>query len=72
MKKTPNDAKVLLAVARGNEALEKYAAAKDSFDKLKTIDPGLASRYAFLGTGGGDSTRAASAERTKGDVLWQE
>jgi TolA-binding protein len=68
----PGNATALLAVARVNAALGKYDAALASYNKLKAADSVLASRYAYLG-GGNDSTlRAADAEKTKGDLLWQD
>jgi TolA-binding protein len=68
----PGDAKTLLAVARVDSALGKYDAALASYDKLKAADPALASRYAYLGGGADSGKRAADAEKTKGDLLWQD
>jgi len=68
----PGDAKALLAVARVDSALGRYDAALASYDKLKAADPALASKYAYLGGGSDSGQRAADAEKTKGDLLWQD
>jgi hypothetical protein len=72
MAASPKDATVLLAVARVNAALGKFDSALSSYDKLKGLDPELASKYAYLGGGADSGTRAAEAEKAKGDLLWQD
>jgi len=67
----PSDATALLASARANAALGKYAAALDGYKKLKSADPALAEKYAYLG-GGDAGVRAAEASAGKGNVLWQD
>jgi hypothetical protein len=52
--------------------MEKYSEAQQTFERLKSVDPELSSRFAFLGGGSSESVRAASVQETKGDVLWQD
>jgi tetratricopeptide (TPR) repeat protein len=68
----PENAKVVLAFARTQHALEDYESAKIAYGKLKALDPDLAGRYAYLDTGAESTNRAADMEMTKGNVLWEE
>jgi hypothetical protein len=70
--KQPSNSKVLLAIAQTNLALEKFNIANQTYEKLKSIDPDLASHYAFIGSSSSQGTRAADVQKAKGEVLWQE
>lgn len=68
----PNDATALLSSAKTSAALGKYDMALADYVKLKAVDPALANKYAYLGGGAGDGTRAADAAKKNGDLLWQD
>jgi hypothetical protein len=68
---SPDDPTALLSSARASAALGRFDAAFKSYERLKSVDPALAAKYAYLG-GGSDGTRAADASKTKGDLLWQD
>jgi tetratricopeptide (TPR) repeat protein len=72
LKKAPNDPRSVLAIVKTNVALDKYSAAKEGYDKLKSLDPELASSIAFLGSGSEQGIRAADARKVKGEVIWQD
>lgn len=56
----PNNAHVLLAVARVNQELENYGTVKRSYTALQKADPALAQQHGYLALGAkADSTRAA-------------
>jgi tetratricopeptide (TPR) repeat protein len=71
-KLAPASAAALLAVARANDALENYGAAKLAYDKLKSVDPALAKKFDYLGTKAGDGLRAADIAGVKDVVVWGE
>jgi tetratricopeptide (TPR) repeat protein len=68
----PQDAKVLLGIARVNQELENYGQVKKSYDALKQVDPDLASKFAYLDLKGEASTRAAEISGVKQDMVWYE
>ena len=73
LKSTPKDPVVLIGAALAADGLGDRSAAGKAFEGLKSADPGMAEKYAFLGTTGSDSTaRAAAAESTAGRIVWQE
>lgn len=69
---TPSNSKALLAISRAQAALGKYAESLAYYERLRRIDPALATAFAYLGAGQGDGTRAAEAEKQRGNVPWQE
>jgi tetratricopeptide (TPR) repeat protein len=71
-KKQPDNAMVLLSVARANHAMENYAIAKKAYAALQVKDPDLAKRFAYLDLRGEESTRAADASHVQGVVVWQD
>jgi tetratricopeptide (TPR) repeat protein len=71
-KKAPNDAQVILCNARANHALENYYMAKKLYDQLKSIDPSLAARFAYLDLRGAEATRAADESGANREVIWSE
>jgi hypothetical protein len=71
-KKTPEDPKIIIALARAQSELGKLDAAKVNFDKASVLDPALAERFAYLGLPAGDLSRAASAEDSRRNFEWTE
>ncbi len=69
---SPDNPKVLLAVARVDHELENYGTARAAYSKLKDINPDLASRFAYLDLRGNEASRAADVSQVKGVVLWEE
>jgi tetratricopeptide (TPR) repeat protein len=75
----PGNPRTILALARANQELQNYADAKKNYEKLKTINPGLASEFAYLGesTGAGAGTgtsagaRAADVASARAVILWE-
>jgi tetratricopeptide (TPR) repeat protein len=67
----PNNPHVLLALVRVNQELQNYDDGKQIFDKLKSIDPNLASQYAYLGEGKESGARAADVEAERKAVIWE-
>ncbi len=72
LKIRPNEPKALLAVSRTYAAMDKFPEAQQTHEKLKSVNPELADRFAFLGEGSSESIRAASILETKGEVQWQD
>jgi tetratricopeptide (TPR) repeat protein len=68
----PDNAKVLLALARVNHAIENYAIAKAAYDKLKTANPALAAQFSYLSLRGEEAGRAADLSDVKDVVVWEE
>ena len=69
---SPNNPKVLLAVARIDHDLENYGTAREAYSKLKEINPNLAARFSYLDLRGNEAERAADVAQVKGVVLWEE
>jgi len=72
VKKEPDNPKALLSVARAGHELENYGTVSESYDKLKTIDPGLAERFAYLDLRGDEAARAAEVSEVMEVVVWDE
>ncbi len=71
-RRSPNNAKVLLAVARVHHELENYGMTRQSYGKLKEIDPDLATQFAYLDLRGEEAVRAAEISKIKEIVIWDE
>jgi tetratricopeptide (TPR) repeat protein len=71
-KLAPKDPKVLLGVARVNHELQNYGTVKKAYDALKTADPDLAGRFAYLDLRGEASTRAAETSGVRDEMVWSE
>ena len=67
----PEDPHTLLALVRVNQELQNYPDAKSSYEKLKAINPELASQYVYLGEGKESGTRAAGVAAERKVVLWE-
>ncbi len=71
-KKNPSNPSVLLALARVNHQAEKYAEAAVAYNQLKTVDPGLAQQFSYLGQSGSEAARAADVGKSKEVMVWSE
>jgi len=71
-RQTPDNAKVLLPIARVHHKLENYGYARRTYIKLKKADPALAERFAYLDLKGEEGVRAAEVSRVEGVVVWTE
>jgi tetratricopeptide (TPR) repeat protein len=71
-KKEPNNALIVLNVARVNHELENYGEVKIAFSVVKELDPELAQKYAYLDLRGEEASRALEASQTAGQLLWEE
>ena len=69
---SPDNPKVLLAVARVHHNLENFGSVQDAYGRLKEIDPGLAARFSYLDLRGEEATRAAEIGQVTGVVVWDE
>jgi tetratricopeptide (TPR) repeat protein len=68
----PDNPTVLLGVARASHQLEDYPKASASYAQLKTVDPGLAERFSYLGASGESASRAADQAQVKELMVWEE
>ncbi len=68
----PDNAQVLLPIARVHHKLENYGYARRTYSKLKKSDPDLAERFAYLDLKGEAGVRAAEVSRVEGVVVWTE
>ena len=68
----PDNPKAVLCVARVNHEMENYGTVRKQYDKLKKLDPELASRFAYLDLKGDEAVRAAEAAKIKEAVVWAE
>jgi len=71
-RKNPSSPSVLLALARVNHEAENYSEAAVAYNKLKSVDPGLAQQFAYLGLSGSEASRAADISKTKEVMVWSE
>lgn len=67
----PNNPTVLLGIARASHQLEDYNAASDRYAKLKTVDPALAEKFSYLGSGETSTTRASDQTGVKELMVWE-
>lgn len=70
-KRAPDNPTVLLAIARAQYELEDLAASRQAYARLQQTDPQLAARFAYLGEGSGETSRASSSELRE-TVVWGE
>lgn len=62
----------LLGIARCHHELQNYGFVKKTYDELKSVDPDLADRFAYLDLKGEEAGRAAAAAGVREVVLWEE
>ncbi len=73
LKGMPDDPAGLVGAALASDGMGDEAAARTAYAKLKSTNPELADRYAYLGSQSSDSTaRAASADAASQDVPWSD
>jgi len=72
VEKEPENPKALLSVSRAAHELENYGTVREAYDKLKTIDPGLAERFSYLDLRGDEAARAAEVSEITEVVVWAE
>jgi tetratricopeptide (TPR) repeat protein len=68
----PENPKAVLCMARLNHKMENYGTAKTLYAKLKALDPGLASQFAYLDMRGEEAARAADASKAKEAMVWSD
>jgi tetratricopeptide (TPR) repeat protein len=71
-KRSPTNTSVLLAEAMVNHQLENYGVVRKYYDALKSADPALADRHAYLNLRGEEGSRAAEASGTRNLIEWME
>ncbi len=71
-RQSPENAGVLLGIARINHELENYGSAREAFARVKQLAPAMAERFSYLDLRGEEAARAAETNQTKGVVLWEE
>ncbi|MBN1687194.1 MAG: hypothetical protein JW852_11095 [Spirochaetales bacterium] len=72
MVQKPEDAKVILSVARVNHELENYGFVRELYEKLQKLDAALAEEYAYLDLRGDEAARAAEVSGARKRTLWAE
>jgi len=70
-KRSPDQATILLGIARVSFELENYGAAKQAYSRLERLDPDLANRFAYLASRERETARAG-ADSYKETVVWEE
>lgn len=63
---------VLLAMARVNHEQQNYGSVKKYYQELRTLDPDLASTFAYLDLQGTEAVRAAQAGGVQDKVMWED
>jgi tetratricopeptide (TPR) repeat protein/Tol biopolymer transport system component len=71
-KKDPNNPRILLGLTRVNYKLGNYDAAKETYSKLKSIDPDLARDFSYLESAARSGSRASLMSVANERVLWEE
>lgn len=68
----PDDEAIVLAISRAHHELENYGYAITYYERLETIDPDMADRFAYLQYRGSEVGRASDAATLKHVVVWGE
>ena len=68
----PDNPKVLLSIARTSHELENYGTVRETYEKLKLLDPELAERFSYLDLRGEEASRAAEINEVMEVVVWDE
>ncbi len=68
----PDNATVLLCIARVNHEMENYGIVNEMYGRLKTENPDLARQFAYLDLRGDEAARAAAIGAVKEVVVWEE
>ncbi len=67
---SPDNTYALLGFAKVSFELDDYESVVSSFDKIESLDPGVAEKYKYLVSRSDDSSRASAA--VKGAFEWDE
>jgi tetratricopeptide (TPR) repeat protein len=62
----------LVGVARCNHEMENYGLVKQTYAKIRDLDPAAAERFAYLDMQGDTDARASAAAELKTTVLWDD
>ncbi len=68
----PENPEIMISAARVSHELQNYGTASRLYLQARSIDPGLAARYAYLDMQGDEGRRAAEQARGVENILWQE
>jgi tetratricopeptide (TPR) repeat protein len=68
----PDNATVLLGLARVNHAMENYGSVTKLYAKLRELKPEIAEQYAYLDMRGDEATRAADVSKVRGVAVWED
>ena len=68
----PNNARLVLAVARSHHRLENYGSSRKAYNTLKDLDAKLAEQYSYLELRGAEAQRASESASLEGVVEWDE
>lgn len=68
----PDNANVLLSLARVYAEMENADLARTNYEKLKQVDATLAQKFAYLGKTSEATDRASQAGEMAGVVIWEE
>lgn len=68
----PNNARLVLAIARSHHELENYGSSRKAYDTLKSLDAKLAEQYSYLELRGDEAQRASESASLGGVVEWDE
>jgi tetratricopeptide (TPR) repeat protein len=71
-RKAPLEPIIILCLANLNYALENYASAREAYQKLKSLDPELASQYFYLEFEGDEARLTAREDIEMDMVIWEE
>ncbi len=69
---SPENPRLLLALARVQHIMGEYARAETTFTLLKKMDPVLASSISFVASKEGQTNRASEVIRLKETIIWEE
>ncbi len=72
VRKSPEDPKALICLARVYHAGENYGLVKDLYAKVRELDPALAEQFAYLELREQQSTRAGDVSAAGGPMVWAE
>jgi hypothetical protein len=71
-KKDPRSAVALLGVARVQMEMENFDDSRAAYAQVQALDPGLASKFSYLGQQAEGSTRAGQAGKQMEEIVWSE
>jgi len=71
-KVAPKNPRVLLCIARTNHELENYGLVKETYSRLKELNPDLAYQFSYLDLRGEEAVRAAEISKVQEVVIWEE